>query len=142
MIIFEVDGVPIGQGVLRRNRFGSMYEATRGHGAWRSAVIAAVQAEYDDAQMMTGPLGVTVLFTFPRPKAHRTSTGKPSAQWRTYHRSKPDLDHLIRSIGDALTIGGIIKDDSQIAHWDALKMYGDVPCARVVIRQMDEGERS
>jgi len=141
VIVFEVDGVPVGQGVLRRNRYGATYEATKGHGAWRKAVIAAVQAEYEDSEpMMTGPIGVTVLFTFPHPKAHRTGTGRPSAAWRTYMRSKPDLDHLIRSIGDAIAIAGVIKDDSQIVHWDALKVYGDEACARVVIRHMDEGQ--
>jgi Holliday junction resolvase RusA-like endonuclease len=90
--------------------------------------------------MITGPVGVTALFTFPRPLTHRTSTGRPSAQWRTYKRSRPDLDHLLRSIGDAITVAGVIKDDAQIVHWDALKVYGDEACARVVIRHMDEGQ--
>lgn len=137
MITFEVTGIPVGQGVLRRNSHGATYEATKGHGAWRKAVVAAVRELVDDdAQMLTGPVSVTVIFTFPRPKSHYTSKGVVKTSAPLYKISRPDTDHLQRSIGDALTVSNLLHDDAQIAHWDATKLYGHRPSALVMVREL------
>jgi crossover junction endodeoxyribonuclease RusA len=39
------------------------------------------------------------------------------------HTSKPDLDKLLRGVGDALTQAGVIADDSLIVEWHAQKTY-------------------
>jgi Holliday junction resolvase RusA-like endonuclease len=37
----------------------------------------------------------------------------------------PDLDKLIRSVGDSLTTAGIYVDDSRIVRLTATKVYAD-----------------
>jgi len=38
---------------------------------------------------------------------------------------KPDADKLARAIGDALTIAGVIRDDSYIIEWNIRKSFDD-----------------
>jgi Holliday junction resolvase RusA-like endonuclease len=39
----------------------------------------------------------------------------------------PDLDKLLRGIGDALQISGVISNDGQIVSIEAHKVYSEVP---------------
>jgi len=65
-------------------------------------------------------------FTLPRP-AYHFGTGrndrilKPNAPHR--HASKPDLDKLVRSTFDALTVAGVYVDDRRVAQLYAVKLY-------------------
>ena len=77
-------------------------------------------AEHDDvAAPLDGPLGLSVEFRFPmaqsRPKAVR-------ALGRAWKMSKPDTDKLLRSVGDALTVGGLIVDDARFVAVEAVKV--------------------
>jgi crossover junction endodeoxyribonuclease RusA len=75
-------------------------------------------------------VALRVTFTFPRPRSHY-GTGrnaevlKPNAPlWMS---GVPDLDKLVRLIGDALVIAGVMKDDSQIICVRGEKVYGESP---------------
>jgi crossover junction endodeoxyribonuclease RusA len=46
----------------------------------------------------------------------------------------PDLDKLIRAVGDSLTTAGIISDDSRIIAIHAQKLYADARGVGAVIR--------
>jgi Holliday junction resolvase RusA-like endonuclease len=62
---------------------------------------------------MQGAISLTAIFFMPRPKS--VVRPLPSV--------KPDLDKLIRAIGDAATKAGVIQDDSQICEIVAHKVY-------------------
>lgn len=66
---------------------------------------------------------VVMTFFFARPK---------SANKRRFPSVKPDLDKLIRAVLDSLT-GVAFKDDAQVVHVTASKMYGDVEGVRVIV---------
>jgi Holliday junction resolvase RusA-like endonuclease len=138
MITFSVDGVPVGQGVLRQSKYGYTYEASKGHKAWRAAVMAKATEAWGGAEPWLGPVGVVAIFAFPYPLKYLTTLGEPKAGAPYYKITRPDTDHLIRSIGDALVRAGCMKDDNQIAHWDALKVYGKAPSALLTIRALEE----
>ena len=72
-----------------------------------------------------GPCSVYGVFTFDRPKSHFTprETLRADAPTWPITRANGDLDKLARSVGDALTASGAIKDDSQIASWMITKQY-------------------
>lgn len=144
MISFEVAGEPAGQGALRTSASGHVYETTKGHRPWRQAVIAEAREAWAGAEPWLGAVRVDVEFIFPRPKNH-FGTGrnagicKPSAPY--YHTRTPDLDHLQRSIGDALKLAGCIRDDAQIAAWRPEKHYhgqGEQVGARVTIYKLPD----
>lgn len=92
--------------------------------AWRATVAAHCIAEIIHTERRgqaqwpaTGPCALVVTFHFPRPK-HHYRQGKfahllrhvaPREMW-----VGPDLDKLVRAIGDALTDACVVVDDKQI----------------------------
>jgi Holliday junction resolvase RusA-like endonuclease len=144
---FTVLGTPAPQGskTVGRTREGRNYqrEDNPATGPWRQAVTAAAleaagELERTPVRQLAGTLRLKVVFVFPRPKGH-FGTGrnadrlKPSAP--LYVPTRPDVDKLLRAIGDAIT-GVVCRDDAQIAIVHAEKHYGDPACAHVVVDEL------
>lgn len=108
---FEVVGTPAAQGSKRHVGNGRMVETARGHAPWRAAVAAAARDVAPD-QPLDGPLHLRVEFRFPMPKSRPAATKAAGIAPKT---SAPDLDKLVRAVGDALTEGGLIADDARIS---------------------------
>lgn len=110
MIDFRVYGQPRPQGSKNIYR-GRLVESAKGLKEWREAVAteAAKQSFYTEQ-----PVELLVHFYLERPKTVKRA--KPSV--------KPDLDKLLRSIGDSIS-GVLIKDDAQIVIMSAKKEYGE-----------------
>jgi Holliday junction resolvase RusA-like endonuclease len=132
-VSFVVIGTPAPQG--SKTKWGS--EDNPRTRPWRAAVAAAAYDARVDytASEIVDPVTVTARFYFPRPKAHyRTGRYagelKPSAP--VYCSTTPDLDKLERAVGDALK-GVLLRDDSQIVHWDTWKLYGAPARAEITI---------
>jgi crossover junction endodeoxyribonuclease RusA len=115
-----VDGRPAPQG--SKNAFviagkPVMVEASKHLPAWRNDIILAVKQMFNDTQDVTKfvePVKLKVTFYIERPK---------QPKHKIYPGSKPDLDHYIRAVGDALTIGGLIADDALIVKILAEKVW-------------------
>lgn len=128
-----MDGIPQQQG--SKTRWGS--EENTHLKPWRYAVAAEAKTWMHDGPIRE-PVAVLVAFVFPRPKSHygtgsRSETLKISAPH--WHSSPPDLDKLLRAIGDALT-GIVVHNDSQIVRWTATKTYGVQPRARITVQTL------
>jgi len=67
---------------------------------------------------LEGPVSVQLYFRMPRPKSAPKSRKLPCV--------RPDLDHLVRAVGDALS-GVVYKDDGQITSFSLEKSYSDEP---------------
>jgi crossover junction endodeoxyribonuclease RusA len=94
------------------------------HKRWRNAVaFAALDLVGPDWELIDDPVELSVIFYLPRPK---TAT-------REYPAVMPDLDKLIRSVGDSLS-GTVIQDDSRIVAIHAHKRYADDRGVGAVIR--------
>ena len=140
-ISFRVHGTPAPMGSKRHVGNGKMIESSKAVKPWRQDVAsAAVDALPPEGWTpMDGPLGLHVMFIFPRPASHY-GTGrnaallKPSAP--AYKQSAPDLSKLVRSTEDALTDAGVWRDDARVAHILAEKTYGDSPGAVITIRSL------
>lgn len=78
----------------------------------------------------TGPLAVKMHFVYDVPKTHK---GEGLA-----HTSKPDLDNLIKWVGDVGN-GILWYDDSQITELVASKGYGKHPKTVIEIKQLGGG---
>ena len=77
-------------------------------------------------------------FYIPRPKNHYR-TGKYSDQLKKgvpyYCKSRPDIDNYIKFVMDCLN-GIIYKDDSQVVHVEATKIYSTDPQTIIIIKEM------
>jgi crossover junction endodeoxyribonuclease RusA len=135
-VSFTVIGLPAPQG--SKGKFGQ--EDNKRTKPWREAVAAEAAAAMNGAGMWSCPVSAHVEFHFPRPKSHYR-TGAHADELRAdapaYVDKKPDLDKLLRSIGDALT-GVLLRDDALIASWEAAKYYGEPVRAFIILRELDD----
>ena len=124
---FFVPGEPITEGSTKAFASGQRVVVTHDRGReldqWRIKVAHAAQEAARDAfwePCYDGPVEVWAEFRLPRPKS------APKA--RKHAQTKPDLDKLQRAVGDALAPykrPGVLRDDSRIVCWHAVKLYAD-----------------
>lgn len=149
LLEFTVHGIPQTQGSKRafpfKRRNGSLGVAVSDDNpkgkAWKSQVAdaarAALKLETDGTALYTGPLVLEIVFALLRPKAHYR-TGRNSGCLRgnapRFPAVKPDALKLARAVEDALT-GIVWRDDAQVIHLTAAKVYGTRAGAFVRIRQ-------
>jgi Holliday junction resolvase RusA-like endonuclease len=143
-----VYGLPAPQGSKKHVGGGRMIESNqKSLNTWREDVkLAALRALEETPSWERDYAAVTahITFTLPRPKGH-WRTGKNAHLLKdsapTLHGTKPDLDKLLRSTGDALTAAGVYSDDSRLAQVFSVKSYPspsspgllDRPGARIVL---------
>jgi crossover junction endodeoxyribonuclease RusA len=123
-ITIDVSGEPASQGShsVIHGRIVQVNSAK--HKRWRNAVaFAAIDLVGADFELINEPVELSIIFYLPRPK---TAT-------REFPAVMPDLDKLIRSVGDSLT-GTVIRDDSRIIDIHASKRYADARGVGAVIR--------
>jgi Holliday junction resolvase RusA-like endonuclease len=134
-VTLTVHGIPAPQGSKTRTKWG-MREDNPNTKPWRAAVAAEAAAATIGKEPLTGPLALAALFFFPRPKSHY-GTGRNAdvlkATAPDYCATKPDADKLLRAAADAMT-GIVYRDDSQLVHVSARKLYGQ-PRAVLVISE-------
>jgi Holliday junction resolvase RusA-like endonuclease len=125
-VSFTVRGVPVPQGSKRAlvhrstGRAVVIEQGGQRHKDWRADVKAAAAEAMELSQgqpfeLLTGPVGVSICFTVPKPKS------APKTR-RTWPDKRPDLDKLVRTILDAIT-GEVIADDAQVVQLLASKVY-------------------
>lgn len=139
---FTVLGEPQPQGsktiVQRKGRRPVVREDNPDTAPWRARVEAAAFRAMADQEIRTGPLRLTATFVFRRPAGH-WGTGrnhgvlKPSSP--LYVRTRPDVDKLLRAVGDAI-IGIVCRDDAQLVIVHAEKHYGEPACAHVAVDEL------
>jgi Holliday junction resolvase RusA-like endonuclease len=100
------------------------------HKAWRRAIVQeAIATLPDDWQPIDEPCELIVNFYLPKPKT--VDRQLPSVS--------PDLDKLIRAVGDSLTDSGVVIDDSRIVRISARKLYaeGIAPGATIQVKTLN-----
>jgi Holliday junction resolvase RusA-like endonuclease len=116
-LLIEVFGDPASQGShsVINGRIVQVNSAK--HKKWRNAVVfAALDLISEDWKPIDEPVELSVVFYLPRPNTVRD---------REFPAVMPDLDKLVRSVGDSLTTAGIYVDDSRIVRLTATKLYAD-----------------
>lgn len=115
-----IAGTPKPQGSKTAFNRGSrivMIEANKALPAWRLHVVNQLRMKLAETGGQPFPDGVTVFAHFYLPRAKTNKRQHPT--------QKPDADKLARAIGDALTIAGVIRDDSCIVEWNIRKSFDD-----------------
>ena len=116
MIQAFVPGIPQPQGSKNayvRGQRAVIVEANKKLMPWRKSVSEALEAANVSCQPLEGALTLEVVFFLPQARTNK----KP------YPSQKPDLDKMIRGIGDAATQSGCIEDDAQIVEIVAHKLW-------------------
>ena len=121
MISFTVPGDPVAQPRPQISTRGGFARAfvPRVHPiyVYRDAIQLAAKVAMAGQAPVEGPVLVTVLFRFGRPKSHTKA-----ARLDDNHKQKPDLDNLCKAVLDALN-GICWADDSQVCQIRASKAW-------------------
>jgi crossover junction endodeoxyribonuclease RusA len=141
VVTFTVHGEPAPQGskTTGRTKAGATFvrEDNPATEPWRNAVAARARAAMAGRPPLAGALELDVVFVFARPRAH-FGTGRNAGRLKpsspNYCAKRPDLDKLVRAVGDALT-GIAVVDDAGFVVIRAAKHYG-APAAHVTIREL------
>ena len=126
MIAFTAHGIPKTQGSARAFVQGGRAFVAHASGdkllSWRSVVTSeamkAIEAAGVKAPVFDCPVRLEVTFRLPRPK------GAPKRRFAPDR--KPDLDKLLRAVGDGLS-GIVYADDARICEIVVCKTYGSPP---------------
>jgi crossover junction endodeoxyribonuclease RusA len=120
-ITFRVEGMaPAPQGSKRHLGRGRLIESCQDVKPWRALVTSAAIAT--GLPIIRGPVSMSVVFLFLRPKGHFTSKGVLRLSAPEHHAVKPDGSKLLRSTEDALT-GSLLEDDARIVSCTWQKRY-------------------
>ena len=125
----SVSGDPASQGSHAIMNGRIVQVNSKKHKAWRTAIVqACIESLPADWVPLVEPVELIVNFYM----------SKPASVKRSLPSVAPDLDKLIRSVGDALAIGGVYADDSRIVRISARKLYaqGIEPGATISVRTL------
>jgi Holliday junction resolvase RusA-like endonuclease len=129
-VSLSVTGNPASQG-SHAIMYGRIVQVNSSkHKAWRKAIVQeAIATLPDDWQPIDEPCELIVNFYLPKPKT--VDRQLPSVS--------PDLDKLIRAVGDSLTNSGVVTDDSRIVRISARKLYaeGIEPGASIQVKTLN-----
>jgi Holliday junction resolvase RusA-like endonuclease len=129
-VSLSVTGNPASQG-SHAIMYGRIVQVNSSkHKAWRKAIVQeAIASLPDDWQPIDEPCELIVNFYLPKPKT--VDRQLPSVS--------PDLDKLIRAVGDSLTDSGVVTDDSRIVRISARKLYaeGIQPGASIQVKTLN-----
>jgi Holliday junction resolvase RusA-like endonuclease len=118
----------------------SVVDANAKSKPWQAVVAdAALEAMIGEdgvvAEVMQGPLGLSVVFTVARPKGHYGSgrnAGVLKASAPAHPAVKPDATKLLRGLEDAMS-GVVWRDDAQVVEQAVVKRYGHPEGAQVMV---------
>lgn len=121
MLSFFIPGRPSPQGSKRSVGKGRFIEASKYLPAWRAAITAYAREAAGEQQWekLEGPVELQVAFYVQRPSSISKSK-------RPEPIVPPDIDKLIRAIGDGVSdAGSVWNDDAQVVKVVAWKRYAE-----------------
>ncbi len=141
-----VDGEPRAQGSARwiphatTGRIVGVKSAAERH--HRQHMIGQLITAWEGRMPLAAPVDLLAVFALARPKGHYKASDRTRGLRRTAPAGDcakaPDLDKMLRLVGDALTNAGVIDDDRYITRIGAHKLWagpGDGGWTRLIIRQ-------
>jgi Holliday junction resolvase RusA-like endonuclease len=136
-----VAGIPAPQGSKRHVGGGALVESSAAVGDWRTVIAWTAANEYKDESgqrlaPLAGAVVLAVEFVMPRPKS------LPKRKPTPPHTKRPDVDKLLRAVGDAMT-GVVWADDSHIVEMTGTKRYAELdeqPGAHLLVGERGPAE--
>lgn len=148
---FTVVGKPKPQGSVRtllplRGSKPVTLASDPGVYVYRADIQAGFMREFPGMKPEAGPMVLHCTFVFERPKTHywpvnrRHAEGELRPTAPVFYPSTPDLDKLLRAVGDALS-GFAYYDDKQVVQMHGSKVYGDTSYTLIDVLTMDDHEK-
>lgn len=114
---------------------------------YRADIQAAHERAYGDVGPIEGPITLHCVFIFRRPDSHYLPPAKTKGRGKRevlregspdiHYISTPDVDKLVRAVGDSLT-GFAYDDDKQVSSLWADKRWGEADMTIIDVMTADE----
>ncbi len=130
-----IPGQPVAKGRPRFDRRGHAYTPEKTV-RWEHRAAAIIRAAIG-SPMYDQPLKLQVTAFFQRPQRLLTRNASPN---RIHHTSKPDADNIGKIVADALTMAGVVRDDSVINQMLVTKYYAAKGAPAEVVILLDSWE--
>lgn len=143
MIDLLIPGEPVGKGRPRVATIAGRARAytPKGTAEWEAGAAMLLRAAWTGAPL-DEPVELVVEAVAARPKAlipgPRKLSADPALARRLWRVTKPDGDNVLKCVGDALVMAGVIRDDTRIVRWECLSLVAALdegPSVRVVLRR-------
>jgi len=143
VISFDVPGTPIGKGrprVARRGSTTQLYTPAKTASYEGLVALSAQQAMFGRPPML-GPAKVYMDIILPIPTSWSKKKQAAALAGNVYPTKKPDIDNVEKAIFDGMN-GVVWADDVQAVEVIKNKRYGDTPCVRMVVIEIQGAEFS
>jgi Holliday junction resolvase RusA-like endonuclease len=130
-----IPGQPVAKGRPRFDRRGHAYTPEKTV-RWEQMAAQIIRSVIG-TPMYDQPLKLQVTAFFERPKRLLTRKASPK---RIHHVSKPDADNVGKIVADALTMAGVVRDDSIINQMMVTKYYAAKGAPAEVVILLDSWE--
>lgn len=132
---WTIPGPPVGKGRPRlstRGGFARAYTPPK-TAHWEGFAFSVLRQGWGDHPPIDAPCRLRVVAVGERPKSLQRKKDPPGRMVRT---TKPDGDNVLKCVGDALKLAGVVRDDVLIWSWHCESMYaakGEGPCVEVTL---------
>jgi Holliday junction resolvase RusA-like endonuclease len=130
-----IPGQPVAKGRPRFDRRGHAYTPQKTV-RWEQMAALHLRSAIG-SPMYDQPLKIQVAAYFRRPQRLLTRKANPN---RIHHTSKPDGDNILKSVADALTMAGVVRDDAIISQMMIMKYYAAKGAPAEVAIMLDSWE--
>lgn len=130
-ITLRVLGEPVGKGRPRFNRQSGRAFTPKKTRAWEQVAAGEFGTQWAGRAPLAGPvsLKVTALFSRPAYMVCDHTSGRCKCEEKHPQREQlphlkaPDLDNIVKAVGDALQLAGVVEDDKLVSRVEAVKLY-------------------
>lgn len=98
------------------------------------AFLESVLLPFQPASPMTGPIALSLEFTWPWLKGH---SKRSRALGRIPHTSRPDCSNVTKTLEDRLVALRFLEDDSRVVDLRVQKWWGDQPGISISIEAFE-----
>ena len=131
MVNFTIEGEPVPKGRPRFTRQGRAYTPAKTK-EYESIVADSAKCAMGGSEPLETPVKAYIHVTYTVPASYSKKRTAACLDGEEKHTKKPDLDNLVKAVTDGMN-GIIFKDDSQITHLSATKVYGTQNMVQVMI---------
>jgi len=137
-ISFFIPGEPVAQGRPRATTINGrprMYDAPKS-ATYKNMVSMVASRKMEKSILMEGAVGVTIIVHKTIPKSWSKKKQAQAIEGDIYPIGRPDIDNYVKAVFDGLN-GIVFRDDSQVTHIIASKIYASTPGVSVSISETE-----
>ncbi|MFZ9264978.1 MAG: RusA family crossover junction endodeoxyribonuclease [Polynucleobacter sp.] len=131
MVNFTIEGEPVPKGRPRFTRQGRTYTPKKTKD-YESIVADAAKRAMGSSEPLETAVKAYIHVTYTVPASYPKKRTEACLDGSEKYTKKPDLDNVVKAITDGMN-GIVYKDDSQITHLSATKVYGTQNMVQVMI---------